>query len=59
MKGGRINVVAIIGAVLFLGTLNNILNLLQVPAFTQILVKGLVVILAILSDRPRLIAGAR
>jgi ribose/xylose/arabinose/galactoside ABC-type transport system permease subunit len=59
LKGGRINVVAIIGAVLFLGTLNNILNLLQVPAFTQILVKGIVVILAILSDRPRLIAGAR
>ncbi len=53
LKGGRINVAAILCAVLFLGTLNNILNLLQVPAFTQILVKGVVVILAILSDRPK------
>jgi ribose/xylose/arabinose/galactoside ABC-type transport system permease subunit len=58
LKGGRVNIVAILCAVLFVGTLNNILNLLQVPAFTQILVKGVVVILAILSDRPKLAAGA-
>lgn len=52
LKGGRVNVFAIVSAVLFLGVLNNVLNLLQVPAFTQILVKGLIVIVAILADRP-------
>ena len=34
------------------GVLNNLLNLYQVPAFTQILIKGLIVIAAILADRP-------
>jgi ribose/xylose/arabinose/galactoside ABC-type transport system permease subunit len=52
LKGGRVSVVGILGAVLFLGVLNNLLNLLQVPAFTQIVVKGLIVIAAILADRP-------
>lgn len=52
LKGGRVNVAGILGAVLFLGVLSNILNLLQVPAFTQILIKGLIVIAAILMDRP-------
>jgi ribose/xylose/arabinose/galactoside ABC-type transport system permease subunit len=52
LKGGRVSVVAILSAVLLLGVLNNILNLLQVPTFTQILVKGLIVIGAILADRP-------
>jgi len=52
LKGGRVSIVGILGAVLFLGVLSNLLNLLQVPAFTQILVKGLIVIAAILADRP-------
>jgi ribose/xylose/arabinose/galactoside ABC-type transport system permease subunit len=52
LKGGRVSVVGILGAVLFLGVLNNLLNLLQVAAFTQILIKGLIVIVAVLSDRP-------
>lgn len=52
LKGGRVSVMGILGAVLFLGVLNNLLNLLQVPAFTQIVVKGLIVIAAILADRP-------
>ena len=52
LKGGRVSVVGILGAVLFLGVLNNLLNLMQVPAFTQILVKGVIVIVAILADRP-------
>lgn len=52
LKGGRVSVVGILGAVLFLGVLGNILNLLQVPAFTQMLIKGLIVIAAILADRP-------
>ncbi len=56
LKGGRVSVVGILGAVLFLGVLNNLLNLLQVPAFTQIVVKGLIVIVAILADRPGRVA---
>lgn len=56
LKGGKVSVAGILGAVLFLGVLNNLLNLLQVPAFTQIVVKGLIVILAILADRPRRLA---
>ncbi|MBS3651725.1 ABC transporter permease [Pseudaminobacter sp. 19-2017] len=52
LKGGRVSVLGILGAVLFLGVLNNLLNLLQVPAFTQIVVKGVIVIIAILADRP-------
>lgn len=52
LKGGRVSVLGVLGAVLFLGVLNNLLNLLQVPAFTQIVVKGGIVIVAILADRP-------
>lgn len=58
LKGGKVSVAGILGAVLFLGVLSNILNLLQVPAFTQIVVKGLIVIVAILVDRPREAARA-
>lgn len=59
LKGGRVNVVAVIGAVFFLGTVSNLLNLMQVPAFTQILIKGVIVIVAILIDRPRWAAGTQ
>jgi ribose/xylose/arabinose/galactoside ABC-type transport system permease subunit len=59
LKGGRVSVLAILSAVLLLGVLNNILNLLQVPTFTQILVKGLIVIGAILADRPLRLARAQ
>lgn len=52
LKGGRASVLGILSAVLLLGVLNNLLNLLQVPTFTQILIKGLIVIAAILADRP-------
>jgi ribose/xylose/arabinose/galactoside ABC-type transport system permease subunit len=58
LKGGRVSVVGILGAVLFLGVLSNLLNLLQVPAFTQIMVKGVIVIVAILADRPGRLAPA-
>ena len=52
LKGGRVSVPAILAAVLLLGVLNNLLNLLQVPAFTQILVKGLIVIAAVVAEMP-------
>jgi ribose/xylose/arabinose/galactoside ABC-type transport system permease subunit len=56
LKGGRVSVVGILGAVLFLGVMSNLLNLFQVPAFTQIVIKGLIVIVAILADRPARLA---
>lgn len=56
LKGGRVSVIGILGAVLFLGVMNNLLNLLQVPAFTQIMIKGVIVIVAILADRPARLA---
>ena len=40
LKGGRVSIVGILSAVLLLGVLNNLLNLLQVPTFTQILDQG-------------------
>src|SRR3712207_8922767 len=49
----RVSILGVLSAVLVLGMVNNLLNLMQVPAFTQILVKGLIVIGAILIDRPR------
>ncbi|MBL8580703.1 MAG: ABC transporter permease [Rhizobiaceae bacterium] len=52
LKGGKVSIAGVLGAVLLLGVLNNLLNLYQVPAFTQILIKGLIVIAAILADRP-------
>jgi ribose/xylose/arabinose/galactoside ABC-type transport system permease subunit len=52
LKGGRANVLGILSAALLLGVVNNLLNLLLVPTFTQILIKGLIVIAAILADRP-------
>jgi ribose/xylose/arabinose/galactoside ABC-type transport system permease subunit len=58
LRGGRVSILGVLSAVLVLGMLNNLLNLMQVPAFTQILVKGLIVIGAILIDRPRQAAHA-
>jgi ribose/xylose/arabinose/galactoside ABC-type transport system permease subunit len=53
LRGGQVSILGVLSAVLVLGVVNNLLNLMQVPAFTQILVKGLIVIAAILIDRPR------
>ena len=58
LRGGRISILGVLSAVLVLGMLNTLLNLMQVPTFTQILVKGLIVIGAILIDRPRRSARA-
>jgi ribose/xylose/arabinose/galactoside ABC-type transport system permease subunit len=58
LRGGRVSILGVLSAVLVLGVINNLLNLMQVPTFTQILVKGLIVIGAILIDRPRPAARA-
>jgi ribose/xylose/arabinose/galactoside ABC-type transport system permease subunit len=52
LGGGRGTIAGTIGAVLVLGVTSNLLNLLEVSAFVQMLIKGLIVILAILINQP-------
>lgn len=53
LAGGRGSVVGTIAAVFVLGVTSNALNLLEVSSFVQILVKGLIVVGAILLNQPR------
>jgi ribose transport system permease protein len=52
LAGGRGTIAGTIAAVLVLGIASNLLNLLEVSAFVQMLIKGLIVILAILVNQP-------
>src|SRR5437660_1521688 len=52
LAGGRGSVAGTVAAVLLLGLTNNVLNLLQISSFIQMLVKGLIVIGAILVNQP-------
>jgi ribose/xylose/arabinose/galactoside ABC-type transport system permease subunit len=52
LTGGRGTIAGTIAAVLVLGVTSNLLNLLEVSAFMQMLIKGLIVILAILINQP-------
>jgi ribose/xylose/arabinose/galactoside ABC-type transport system permease subunit len=51
LAGGRASIVGTIGAVLLLGLIANVLNLLEVSAFVQTLAKGIIVVAAILATR--------
>jgi ribose/xylose/arabinose/galactoside ABC-type transport system permease subunit len=52
LAGGRGTIAGTIAAVLVLGVTSNLLNLLEVSAFVQMVIKGLIVILAILVNQP-------
>jgi ribose/xylose/arabinose/galactoside ABC-type transport system permease subunit len=52
LAGGRGSVGGTLAAVLVLGVVSNVLNLLQISAFVQMVAKGLIVILAILANQP-------
>src|SRR2546421_11293504 len=52
LAGGRGSVAGTVAAVLLLGLTNNVLNLLQISSFIQMLLKGLIVIGAILINQP-------
>ena len=52
LAGGRGTIAGTVAAVLVLGVTSNLLNLLEVSAFVQMLIKGLIVILAILVNQP-------
>lgn len=53
LAGGRGTIVGTIAAVFVLGITSNGLNLMEISSFVQILVKGLIVIFAILINQPR------
>lgn len=53
LAGGRGSVIRSVAGVLVLSVLSNILNLLEVTAFVQMLMKGLIVVAAILLNQPR------
>jgi len=53
LAGGRGTIAGTIAAVFVLGIASNLLNLLEVSSFVQMLIKGLIVILAILVNQPR------
>lgn len=59
LAGGRASIFGTIGAVLVLGVIANVLNLLEVSAFVQTLAKGSIVVGAILVARVEPRAGAR
>ncbi|MEW8976258.1 MAG: ribose ABC transporter permease, partial [Exiguobacterium sp.] len=51
LSGGRGWIVGTLIGALIIGTLNNGLNLLGVSSFFQLVVKGLVILFAVLADR--------
>lgn len=53
LAGGRGSVIRSVAGVLMLSVLSNVLNLLEVTAFVQMLMKGLIVVAAILLNQPK------
>ena len=53
LAGGRGTIAGTVAAVLLLGVISNVLNLLEVSAFVQTFAKGLIVVTAIVATRAR------
>jgi ribose/xylose/arabinose/galactoside ABC-type transport system permease subunit len=53
LAGGRGSIAGTVAAVLLLGVISNVLNLLEVSAFVQTFAKGLIVVAVIVATRPR------
>jgi ribose transport system permease protein len=53
LSGGRGRIVGTLIGALIIGTLNNGLNLLGVSSFYQLVVKGIVIVIAVLMDRKK------
>jgi ribose/xylose/arabinose/galactoside ABC-type transport system permease subunit len=58
LSGGRGTILGTLAAVMVLGVTANLLNLLGMSAFIQMVVKGLIVIAAVLINQPRALARA-
>lgn len=52
LAGGRASVVGSVAAAAVLGVISNVLNLLEVSSFVQMLVKGLIVVSVVVLQRP-------
>lgn len=53
LAGGRGSVVRSVGGAVALSLLSNVLNLMEVSAYVQMFLKGVVVVLAIVANQPR------
>jgi ribose/xylose/arabinose/galactoside ABC-type transport system permease subunit len=53
LAGGRGSAVRSVGGVIALTIISNVLNLLEVSAFVQMFIKGLIVVVAIIVNQPR------
>lgn len=51
--GGRATIAGTLAAVLALGLISNLLNLMEISAFVQMVVKGAIVVAAIIVNQPR------
>ena len=58
LSGGRGTILGTLAAVMVLGVTANLLNLLGMSAFIQMVVKGVIVIAAVLINQPRALARA-
>lgn len=58
LAGGRGTLLGTVAAVFVLGVTSNALNLLEVSSFLQILIKGLIVVAAILLNQPKRVLAA-
>ena len=58
LSGGRGTILGTLAAVMALGVIANLLNLFGMPAFIQMVVKGVIVIAAVLINQPRTMARA-
>ena len=59
LAGGRGTIAGTVAAVILLGVISNVLNLLEVSAFVQTFAKGLIVVAAIVATRARTAGAAR
>ena len=57
LAGGRGTIAGTVAAVILLGVISNVLNLLEVSAFVQTFAKGLIVVAAIVATRARAARG--
>lgn len=53
LSGGRGKVINVVAGVLVLGLISNIMNLLSVPIYSQQIIKGLIIIIAVLTSAIR------
>jgi ribose/xylose/arabinose/galactoside ABC-type transport system permease subunit len=58
LAGGRGTILGTLAAVFVLSILSNILNLLGLSAFIQMVIKGVIVVIAVLANRPRVTVRA-